>query len=113
MNNNTNTPQVEDKYLERYTRAQREILQDVREGIVPATVSCFSDLHDHVDANKYGGFTEDGYQISHEWEFECYVQHNLSIWIQGGGITKALTHIIRYPSLPEITGIIEAKVNFN
>ena len=35
---------------------KREILQDISDGIVPETVSSFSELHDYVDANEYGGF---------------------------------------------------------
>ncbi len=34
---------------------QTEILRDVSSGIVPATVQNFSELHDYVDANCYGG----------------------------------------------------------
>lgn len=32
-----------------------EIIADVKSGIVPATVGSFSELHDYVDANCYGG----------------------------------------------------------
>lgn len=39
-------------------RMMHEILIDVAEGTVPRTVSSFSELHDFVDANTYGG-TED------------------------------------------------------
>lgn len=35
-----------------------EILQDVRDGVVPYTVANFSELHDYVDANLYGGTEE-------------------------------------------------------
>lgn len=40
-------------------RAKREILQDVIAGRVPADVAGFGDLHNHVDANEYGGMCED------------------------------------------------------
>lgn len=36
-------------------RMKAEILQDVKAGIVPSTVSEFAELHDFVDANCYGG----------------------------------------------------------
>lgn len=34
-----------------------EIFEDVRAGKVPCQVSSFSELHDYVDANDYGGFS--------------------------------------------------------
>lgn len=36
-------------------RMKAEILADVENGIVPTSVSCFSELHEYVDANLYGG----------------------------------------------------------
>ena len=42
-------------------RAIREILEDMKNGVVPEHVSTFSELHDYVDANEYGGLCEDGY----------------------------------------------------
>ena len=41
-------------------RMKSEILHDIADGKVPADVMSFSDLHDYVDANVYGGFCEDG-----------------------------------------------------
>lgn len=35
--------------------ARQEVLNDVRSGRVPASVGSFSELHDYVDANGYGG----------------------------------------------------------
>ena len=32
------------------------IANDIQIGLVPPTVKCFSDLHDYMDANEYGGF---------------------------------------------------------
>lgn len=40
-------------------RMKTEILDDVRSGSVPKDVKSFSELHDYVDANCYGGFCED------------------------------------------------------
>lgn len=40
-------------------RMKREILHDVRAGRVPQAVQSFGALHDHVDANEYGGFCID------------------------------------------------------
>lgn len=40
-------------------RMKREIVADIREGHVPVSVVSFSELHDHRDANCYGGLCED------------------------------------------------------
>lgn len=34
---------------------KNEILTDMSNGVVPYTVNSFSELHDYVDANCYGG----------------------------------------------------------
>ncbi len=39
-------------------RAKLEIAEDMGNGIVPSTVKSYSELHDHVDANEYGGACE-------------------------------------------------------
>jgi hypothetical protein len=36
-------------------KMKAEILADVENGVVPASVASFSELHDYVDANLYGG----------------------------------------------------------
>ena len=35
-----------------------EVLADMKAYIVPASVSCFSELHQYRDANEYGGFCD-------------------------------------------------------
>lgn len=40
--------------------AKLEIQEDIASGRVPFTVTTFSGLHDHVDANCYGGLCVDG-----------------------------------------------------
>lgn len=40
-------------------RMKKEIIEDIKAGRVPADCQSFSSLHDHVDANCYGGFCED------------------------------------------------------
>ena len=35
------------------------IINDINVGIIPPTVKSFSDLHNYVDANEYGGFCID------------------------------------------------------
>lgn len=73
-----------------------EILCDVERGVVPADVGSFGDLHDHVDANTYGGICDDdgpwavvldddeGVAAVNE------VQGAVDAWIRGGGIREAL-----------------------
>jgi hypothetical protein len=41
-------------------RARGEILADMQSGVVPPDCRSFSELHDHVDANGYGGAFEEG-----------------------------------------------------
>jgi len=41
--------------LELAERMKSEILADIKAGIVPPTVTGYSNLHDYVDANLYGG----------------------------------------------------------
>jgi len=40
-------------------RMREEVLRDMATGRVPVDCRSFSELHDHVDANEYGGFCED------------------------------------------------------
>jgi hypothetical protein len=77
--------------------AKREILTDVPAGRVPATVASFATLHDHVDANKYGGACEEDADCN--WSsfddsdeacaFWNHVQNAIDAWIKAGGITQS------------------------
>ena len=49
---------------ERAALAVAEILQDMREGRIPTSVRTFSELHDYVDANEYGGTVADDLTVS-------------------------------------------------
>lgn len=49
-------------------RMKSEILADMRAGRVPETCHSFSELHDYVDANCYGGFCNDDF-LSELWGF--------------------------------------------
>lgn len=69
-------------------RAESEILADVARGIVPATCTSFSELHDYVDANGYGGAFE--HEIGPEdVDFWNSVQDAVDAWIKGGGLVHA------------------------
>jgi hypothetical protein len=70
--------------------AKSEILADVRSGRVPATVASFAALHDHVDANCYGGaeesWAEGDSAVDEMVAFWNAVQNELDAWIKAGGI---------------------------
>jgi len=63
-------------------KAKKEILSDIKEGIVPNAVTSFSDLHDFVDANYYGGFCDENYKASKHFQFEDEIQTKLDEWIK-------------------------------
>jgi hypothetical protein len=78
-------------------RGKREILADIMDRIVPATVKDFATLHDYVDANCYGGLCEDGWTeyANDEMTDECHaaasrVQDELHQWLQQGRPTDHL-----------------------
>lgn len=81
-----------------------EIMDDVRAGVVPASVESFGDLHDYVDANCYGGFCVEEYADALTEHFGgrdenegmpdgmlAYInaaQNAVSVWIKEGGIER-------------------------
>jgi len=79
-------------------RAMREILADVAAGVVPRTCASFAELHDHVDANGYGGAFEDCPILADDDSniAECHanadfwngVANAVDVWIKGGGLKK-------------------------
>jgi hypothetical protein len=82
---------------EAVARAKREVLEDVRTGRVPRDVKDFSELHDHVDANEYGGGCEEGgpaclFRVQRlvgedaAADFFNELQDELDGWIKGGGL---------------------------
>ena len=44
-------------------RMKSEILHDISDGTIPADIMYFKDLHNYVDANEYGGFTDKGDRV--------------------------------------------------
>lgn len=90
---------------ETVARMKREILADISAGRVPASVKTFSALHDHVDANEYGGFCEDefadnmimhfGGRDEHEGMPQAYLnymnaaQDAIGTWLAEGGADAA------------------------
>lgn len=78
-------------------RAKGEILSDVRTKIVPKTAASFSELHDYVDGNYYGGLCDDdetnplviaGIMGDTEVDMDVCneVQNRLDLWIKMGGL---------------------------
>lgn len=89
---------------ETVTRMQAEVMTDIRAGIVDRRCKSFSDLHDYVDANCYGGFCDDaladaliahfGGRDEHEGmpqgmlDYMNTAQNRIDLWIKEGGIYK-------------------------
>lgn len=66
-------------------RAKAEVISDVLDGTVPVDVADFSALHDHVDANYYGGAFETAFDASDEaCNFWNKVQDAVDTWITSG-----------------------------
>lgn len=83
---------------ETVAQTEREIVTDVRAGTVPLTVGSFSELHDYVDANEYGGLCDEG-----SWWGEQdmspgsealaaagEMQSSVDAWLKAGGLVEAL-----------------------
>lgn len=70
--------------LEIIERAKAEIRHDVLAGIVPDNTYNFEKLHDYVDANEYGGFTDDNFTT--DWDFVVDVQNILDAWMKKTGV---------------------------
>lgn len=56
---------------ETVARMKAEILADIANGTVPQSIKNFSELHDYVDANCYGGFCDDEYMSKMWAHFGC------------------------------------------
>ena len=83
-------------------RSKAEILEDIEHGPVPNTVSSFSELHDYVDANEYGGLCseawfclpddteDDTVEANGGWllhfEHSVAIQDAVDAWLQRGRI---------------------------
>lgn len=64
-------------------RSKSEILADIADGTVPATVATFSELHDYVDANCYGGLCDD--ECPPEvWDAGAEIQEAVHQWLVAG-----------------------------
>jgi len=68
----------------RFERAKKEIEEDIESGLVPKDIKHFYDLDSYVDMNYYGGFIEEGYHLSENFELEDQVQTALNEWLLNG-----------------------------
>lgn len=71
-------------------RAKTEVLEDVRDGIVPRDISRAFELHDYVDANEYGGMCAENFPEDMETDTtaeEMFLA--LDTWIQSGALKEA------------------------
>lgn len=71
-----------------FAAAQAEIIIDVRKGLIPCTVKSFSELHDYVDANEYGGICELPLPRWMDDQYDVYnvLQGALDDWIHSGAL---------------------------
>ena len=87
----TTTEIAEQAMSKAVAKAEYEILADIADNTVPASVSTFSELHDYVDANEYGGLCSDWPWVAKsgalepafmEWSNE--VQNRVDAWLKAG-----------------------------
>lgn len=72
-------------------RGKREILADIEAGVLPASVLSMSELHEHVDANEYGGLCEDQFFDARghvDMEAVVTVQARLNEWLKSGRVSS-------------------------
>jgi len=63
-------------------QSKAEILADIEMGILPQTVKTFSELHDFVDANTYGGLCDE--HCLYSYEEANLIQDFVNAWLVGG-----------------------------
>jgi len=68
-----------------------EIRADQEAGIIPANVTTFSQLHDYVDANTYGGFCTPGHRDDWSTEDLITVQEGVQEWLEATAPVGKLT----------------------
>lgn len=97
-------------------RMKGEILCDIAAGRVAADVRSFSELHDHVDANCYGGFCDQAFADALAAHFGGgseregmpdgmvgylnAAQASINNWIVDGGLLNAINDIGDDPQCP-------------
>lgn len=110
-------------------RAKREILDEVQAGrFVGSQITCFADLHDHMDANTLGGLADDDFPLDgdEQIEFGNALQAALDEWIKNNGMTDGIEarndrwltvgelrrHLARFPDDTPITATNAGGVDY-
>lgn len=65
-----------------FSIAKKQIVSDIKTGVIPKSIKSFEQLHDYTDANYYGGFLEDKYELSENLLFENKVQDLIDTWLK-------------------------------
>jgi len=86
-----------------FMRARAEIHRDVAQGIVPKTVTSFAELHDYVDANEYGGFTD----LDGAWAFDDDEAWNEQTVAEMNDVQNALDSWLRSRPFEWTTGAVD------
>lgn len=69
-------------------RCKAEILADIASGRVPAAVAFFAEMHNHVDANEYGGACEGEVDAADQAQADFWnrVHEAVDAWIKTGAL---------------------------
>ena len=91
-------------------QAKVEILRDIEEGVVPASVASFGELHDYVDANVYGGITEDAPWVTPDGSLDLEwiditdaaneMQNRVDAWLKAGRPSEAI--VVSLPTAEDV-----------
>lgn len=99
-------------------RMKSEIVDDVKAGIVPASVATFAELNNYVDANCYGGSeklldeldaeapdTDEGHTeaLTRLCDLMNPAMEMINFWLKAGGIAKALSATKQVPGPVKVT----------
>ena len=92
----TPTPVVERKWtVEALVASMKSDIElDIKGGVVPETVGSFSELHDYVDANCYGGLCDDEAPSAIDDEAFCEAtnkaQEEVDRWLKARAFARSL-----------------------
>jgi len=80
-------------------RIRAEVIEDALDGTIPSTVRDYSELHDFVDANGYGGLFDDDCPLKAGSQADMDIindaSDSVSGWLHRGGLLLALRDIHR------------------
>jgi len=66
----------------RFERAKKEIEEEIKNGLLPNTVKNLNEIDQYADCHYFGGFTDEGYEISENYELENQVQEAINQWLE-------------------------------